>query len=167
MPNYSPISYTQKSPSFSEIGPNTGSLQALGEFRDGLRSFRRGLEAWKHDVLGVVATTNASLTALGSELQGFIAMVLPLPHLDAPPRLDTSHLSHQQLGTAVRHLLGKYREADARAHRLNAALQDSRYVQLRRGWWWVFGPPVGSHARGGHQLAAAALHGCHRAAAAS
>ena len=106
--------------------------EALGEFRDGLRTFRSGLVAWKEHVLGVVETTNANLSELGSELVGFIGMVMPLPHVDAPLKLDTSKLSRQQLGTAVRHVLGKYREADARARWLNAALQDSRYVKCTR-----------------------------------
>jgi hypothetical protein len=47
--------------------------------------------------------------------------------LVSPPPLSlTRALSHTQLGTAVRHVLGKYREADSRARRLNAELQEAQ-----------------------------------------
>jgi len=71
--------------------------EVLGSFRGALRTFRGGLAAWRGDVLDIVASTRAGFGELRRELEGFVGMVMPLPHVDAPLKLDTSRLSAQQV----------------------------------------------------------------------
>ena len=115
---------------------------AIADFRRSLQSFRGGLSSCKEDVVGVLAAARQDLEmGVGRELVGFVKMVMPLAHVDAPLVINTDKLSRQQLSTAVRHSLGKYREAEVRACQLNAALQDAKgcvRVMCR------FAPPLSS-----------------------
>ena len=100
---------------------------AIADFRRSLQSFRGGLISCKEDVVGVLAAARQDLeVGVGRELVGFVKMVMPLALVDAPLAINTEKLSRQQLSTAVRHSLGKYREAEVRACQLNAALQDAK-----------------------------------------
>ena len=104
--------------------PAARLVPALAGFRRSLHAFRDGLGSWKEDVVGVLAAARRDLEeGVGRELVGFVKMVMPLPHVDAPLVMNTDKLSRQQLSTAVRHVLGKYSAAEERARRLNAALQ--------------------------------------------
>lgn len=61
----------------------------ISDFREGLKKFRDGLSSWKEDVRRVLVNADEDFARLGRELEGFVCMVMPLPHVEAPLVLDT------------------------------------------------------------------------------